>query len=154
MEQKKRVEPSAEMLGFPSKYKPLTGGPRFTGTDHSAFVVSRVVTHMSQLPDPPGRFEWKKSIRPSAEMFGVASADGLLTVGPRFTGVLHGSLVVARVVTHMSSFPDRLDIKKSSRPSAEMLWDQSIDELLTVGPRLTGVVQSPSAMFRLVIHRS
>jgi hypothetical protein len=82
--------------------------------------------------------DWKKSNRPSADMLGVASTDGLLTGGPRFTGSDQGSSVVLRLVIHRSLLPippGRLEQKTSNNPSAEMLGDQSRAELLIVFPR-------------------
>jgi len=64
----------------------LIDGPRFTGSTHGSIVVALVVTYRSALPYPPGRFDWKISISPSAEMLGELSALELLTIAPRFVG--------------------------------------------------------------------
>jgi hypothetical protein len=71
----------------------------------------------------------------------------LLTGDPRFTGSPHGSSVVSRVVTHISippSPPDRVEVKKSDRPSAETLGLKSRDELLIFGT-FAGVPKVKSA---------
>jgi hypothetical protein len=85
--------------------------------------------------------ESKKIDRPSAEMLGANSFDGLLTFLPRFCGALSGSVIFTRFVIQMSpppAPPGRSDVKKSDSPSDEMLGPPSKAGLLTVGPRLVG----------------
>ncbi len=102
------------MSGLPSLAELLTVGPRLTGADQGSFFVVRVVTHMSQLPYPPGRLDSKKRDRPSAEILGPLSPAELLTNAPRLTVVSQGSETVGRLVIHRSPTPDppdRLDWK-------------------------------------------
>ncbi len=75
------------MLDVPSADEVLTFDPRFTGSPQGLSTVSRVVTHMSQLPYPPALLDEKYNERPSDEIFGTASLDELLTVDPRLMGV-------------------------------------------------------------------
>ena len=97
-------------------------------------------------------------------MDGAASERGLLTVGPRLTGVPQGSWVVFLFVTQRSDSPElpgRADSdwngcpeKYSYRPSVEMHGACSSAGLLTVGPRLTGAPQGAVLASRVVTHRS
>ncbi len=145
------------MLAVSSRDELLTVGPRFTGIPQGSETIARVVTHRSLPPDPPGRPEPRKSDSQSADMFGQHSLDEVLTVGPRFTGVPQGSLVVGRLATHMSLLPyppDRLEYKNSARPSADMLGPASRAPLLTTDPRLTGVPQESETVGLVITHMS
>ena len=119
--------------------------------------MERVDTNRSWPPYPPDRVELKKSDSPSNERLTAASAAELFMVEPRLTGVPQGSETVVRVVIHMSTNPnppDRLELKKSDRPSAEMKGVCSQAELLIVGPRFTGSPQGSCAVSRVVTHIS
>jgi len=99
----------------------------------------------------------KYRVEPSLEMSGLFSTSGLLTVGPRLTGGLQGSFLVFRVVTQMSLLPKppgRSELKYSDSPSNDTLGPPSSAELFTVGPRLTGVPQGSSLVFRVVTQMS
>ncbi len=101
-ESKNSVEPSADMYAHSSKAEPLIIGPRLTGSPQGSERVARLTIYRSALPYPPVRCESKRITRPSAEMHKRASWRGLLTVGPRFTGSVHGSSLEARL-THRSA---------------------------------------------------
>jgi hypothetical protein len=67
--------------------------------------------------------ELKKSDNPSNDISMAASTAEVLIAEPRFSGVPQGSETAVRVVNHMSvapNPPDRVELKKSVNPSAEM----------------------------------
>ena len=130
------------------EYDVLMDGPRFLGEPQGLPFDGRVVIHISQLPNPPGRSEKKRSIRPSGDIHVTPPPEGLLTVGPRFTGVPQGSEGIARVLTQMPLPPGRSDEKKSSRPSAERSPTAAPEEPFTIGPRLTRGPQGASFAVR------
>jgi hypothetical protein len=65
----------------------LTGAPRFAGSPQGSSVLCRLLTQISQSPNPPGRFEAKYNSNPSAEVLQPASPQAVLTVAPRFRGL-------------------------------------------------------------------
>jgi hypothetical protein len=87
LDSKKSDRPSAEMCANPSINELLTVDPIFTGVPQSSSFVGRLVTHMSQPPYPPDRFETKYISKPSDEKQVTASPDELLTIGPILVGV-------------------------------------------------------------------
>src|SRR5919201_3129822 len=78
--------PSREKLGTASCRALFTVGPRFTGMPHSPFLFARCETQRSARPRPPGLFEAKYRLFPSCESPAPKSANGELTVVPRFIG--------------------------------------------------------------------
>jgi hypothetical protein len=56
----------------------FTPAPRFVGVDHGSDVLARVEVQRSRRPIPPGRFESKKSSRPSRRTFGRKSSSAEL----------------------------------------------------------------------------
>src|SRR2546428_114458 len=102
---------------------------------------------MSLFPNPPSRSEKKYSVVPSNESAGAPSKAVLLTVGPRFTGVDHGSAVVARVATHRSWPPtppgrpvasDEMNISRPSRRIAVRVSRYGPFSSVTSTPRPPG----------------
>ena len=90
---------------------------------------------------------------PNQEIAGRCSFAVLLTVGPTFSGVDHGSEVRSRLATHRSRpprLPGRLDKKKSSNPSLrETVWNESPRLLLSAGTSVGGE-NVPSAAILVV----
>jgi hypothetical protein len=62
------VVPSHDSAGAPSLKALLTTGPKLTGTDHGAVVLSLVETHKLMAPKPPGRLELRNNSSPSFRM--------------------------------------------------------------------------------------
>ena len=108
----------------------------------------------SQPPEPPGRSDWKKSVRPSVEMLGQSSSCEVLIASKEMGGP-KGSETLARFAIDRSQlFVCRPEVKKSTRPSAEMYAEQPQPGLLTVGPRFTAVPQLSCTVARVVTQRS
>jgi hypothetical protein len=83
---KNSVFPSVAIAGPASLVAVLTVGPRLTGVDQGADLVSRVDTHTSKLPKPPGRLDPKNISNPSRLMEGRRSRDVVLTLGTGAAG--------------------------------------------------------------------
>src|SRR5947207_5473011 len=82
----------------------------------------------------PGRVPLKYSVRPALEISGVRSSDTVFTRRPRLTGGPNDLAVDERIETQRSvppTVPARSEVKKSARPSAEMLGSPSNPELFT-----------------------
>jgi hypothetical protein len=81
----------------------------------------RVDIQMSVLPEPPGRSDENRSVRPSRDKSGCESAKGVFKGGPpRFSGADQESCTLRRVDTQMSAAPNppaRVEKNMISRPS-------------------------------------
>ena len=92
----------------------LTSGPALTAGPNALSTMRLLATQMSKSPSPSGLDESQYSVLPFAEMLGWPSKYSVLTVGPRFRGVPHGSSMESRVVAYRSASPKppgRLDEK-------------------------------------------
>src|SRR5262245_2145476 len=100
------------MCGSKSKSALFTTAPRLTGVDHGSDSVLRVADHKSELPNPPGLLEYRKTSSPSNLTEVPASLTVLLSseTGVGGPNVPFGS----RLLTKMS-FPvnDVVLVKKS-----------------------------------------
>jgi hypothetical protein len=68
---------------------------------------------------PPGRFEAKKSVSRSEEMYAWTSTSSVLRGEPRFMGADQASNTLSLVATHRSGIvePGRAEVRNISRPS-------------------------------------
>jgi hypothetical protein len=76
------------MLGSSSPLGPLTFGPRLTGSCQGLSNVSRLATHISLRPYPPGRPLEKYNSSPSCEKSHSCISVASLITGPRLVGSL------------------------------------------------------------------
>src|SRR6266852_4431696 len=136
--------PRLPALYFPAQFSFVTW---WSTAFHGPFVFVRLVAYRSKPPEPPGRFDTRKSVSRSEERYACLSSYMLLTVGPRFTGTDHASATVSLVATHMSkppSVPPRSEKRNNSSPSKRGTGRWSLCGLLSSATRLAGP-KDPSA---------
>src|SRR5262249_42561636 len=75
LESNNSVRPLRDRFGRTSFDVVFTGNPMFSGMDHGSWMVGRVETQMSPLPDPPGRSDQKKISFPSVRTLGAGSLE-------------------------------------------------------------------------------
>src|SRR5215216_4122947 len=101
MPAKYAVSPWSAVLIDPSNSGVLTLGPRFVTCSHGAFGDARCATQRSGIGglNGPGRFDAKYSDRPSREIDGVMSKNGLEMGAGKRTGASHSSPIDLRRLT-------------------------------------------------------